>query len=60
MMTREEQIAFMEGAHARLDGYVSKRMRDPFFRGAFSHRREETQDPPPEDTHAQATARKFG
>jgi hypothetical protein len=60
MMTREEQIAFMEGCQDRLRGYVSNWMRDPFFRGAFHHRREEPQDPAPSDNHEQTDARRFG
>jgi hypothetical protein len=59
-MTREEQIAFMEGCQERIRGYVSNWMRDPFFRGAFHHRREEPQDPAPPDDQEQTQTRRFG
>lgn len=34
-LTREQQIAFMEGAPERLDAYVRKRLADPAFRNAL-------------------------
>lgn len=52
-MTREEQIAFMEGCQQRLRGYVSNWMRDPFFRGAFHYRRDEAPAPPPSPENEQ-------
>jgi hypothetical protein len=60
MMTREEQIAFMEGCQGRVRSYVSNWMRDPFFRGAFHHHREEPQDPAPSDDQDQSEQRRFG
>lgn len=60
MMTREQQIALMENCQERIRGYVTNWLRDPLFKGAFHHRREEPQEPTPADQQEQSHNRRFG
>jgi hypothetical protein len=60
MMTREEQIAFMEGCQERLRGYMSNLMQYSPFRAALRYHQQEQEDPPTTDTPRKESSRRFG